>query len=55
MKKKLIFILKMHIFMVKVVNHSIYINVVRIRKINANYCVKLDHVLYSINYGILPL
>ena len=29
-----------------------YINVMRIRKILI-YCVKLDHALYSINYGTL--
>ena len=38
-------------FLVKVVNRSIYINVMRIRKMLI-YCIKLDHALYSINYGM---
>ena len=36
--------------LVKVVNRS-YINVMRFREMLI-YCVKLDHALYSINYGI---
>ena len=43
----------MHVFLVKVVNRS-YVNVMRIRKMLV-YCVKLDHALYSINYGTLGL
>ena len=39
----------MCVFLVKVVNRS-YINVMRICK-TLIYCVKLDHALYSINYG----
>ena len=38
------------VFLVKVVNCSIYINIMRTRK-TLIYCVKLDHALYSINYG----
>ena len=38
-------------FLVKVVNRSyIYIYVTRIRKMLISY-VRLDHTLYSINYG----
>ena len=37
----------MRVFLVKVVNCSIY----RIRKMLIS-CIKLDHVLYSINYGM---
>ena len=37
----------MHVFLVKIVDRY----VMRIRKILIS-CVKLDHVLYSINYGI---
>ena len=44
--KKIISILT---FLVKVVNPSIYY---RIRKMLIS-CVKLDHALYSISYGIL--
>ena len=45
----------MHSFLVKVVNHSIYkINVMRFRKMLIS-CVKLNHVLYSINYGTIVL
>ena len=36
----------MHVFLVKVVNRSIYKYCE-----NSFYCVKLDHALYSINYG----
>ena len=33
------------------VNRSIYIHVMRIRKMLISY-VRLDHMLYSINYGM---
>ena len=39
--------------MVKVVNHS-YIYVMRIRKMLISY-VRLNHTLYSINYGNIHL
>ena len=39
---------KFCVFLVNVVNCSIY-------KRYENWCIKLDHVLYSINYGIMEL
>ena len=45
-------ILKNVRFLVMVVNRSIYMYIVRICKMLIS-CVKLDHALYSINYGML--
>ena len=46
MEKKFFNFKKTRIFLVKVINRSVY----RIRKMLI-YCVKLDHALYLINYG----
>ena len=38
-------------FLVKVVNHSLHVIIVRIHKMLISY-IKLDHALYLINHGI---
>ena len=43
----------MRTFLVKVVNSSIYIYIIYVMRIHKIY-VRLDHILYSINYGTEP-
>ena len=54
MEKKNSILKKMHAFLVKVVNRSIYIHVMRIHRMLISY-VRLDHTLYLINYGTMVL
>ena len=49
MEKNYFYFEKTRVFLVKVVNHSIYIHVMRICKMLISY-IRLDHTLYSINY-----
>ena len=53
MEKIFNFEINFHVFLVKVVNHSVYKRYENSEKLMLISCNKLDHALYSINYGTL--